>query len=131
MFENILYNYFNIWEEYNMPFIGSKVTVNISKKKEEIIKAKLGKAISLIKGKQEQFLMVGFEEKYNLYFAGEKLEKGAFIEIKIFGSASKEEYDNLTAEVCNIFNEELEIPKDKIYVKYEEISNWGWNGVNF
>ena len=49
-----------------MPFIGSKVTVNISKKKEEIIKAKLGKAISLIKGKQEQFLMVGFEEKYNL-----------------------------------------------------------------
>lgn len=114
-----------------MPFIGSKVTVKISPEKEEIIKAKLGKAISLIKRKAETFLMVGFEDEYKLYFAGEKLEKGAFVEIKIFGKANDEEYENLTAEVCNIYNEELGIPKNKIYVKYEEIDHWGWNGTNF
>lgn len=49
-----------------MPFIGSKVTVEITPEKEEIIKAKLGKAISLIKGKSETFLMLGFEDKYKL-----------------------------------------------------------------
>lgn len=114
-----------------MPFIGSKVTVEITPEKEEIIKAKLGKAINLIKGKSETFLMLGFEDNYKLYFAGEKLEKGAFVEIKIFGKASNEEYENLTAEVCNIYNEELGIPKNKIYVKYEEVNHWGWNGTNF
>jgi hypothetical protein len=27
--------------------------------------------------------------------------------------------------------EELEIQPDCIYVKYEEVSTWGWNGNNF
>lgn len=114
-----------------MPFIGSKVSVKISKEKEEIIKERLGKAIGLIPGKTESFLMLGFEDEYSLYFAGEKLEKGAFIEVKIFGKANKESYDKLTAEICNIYEEELGIPQHRIYVKYEEVSNWGWNGRNF
>lgn len=114
-----------------MPFIGSKVSVKISKEKEEVIKQKLGKAIELVPGKREAFLMVGFEDEYSLYFAGEKLEKGAFIEVKIFGSTTKEAYDTLTTEICNIYEEELGIPQNKIYIKYEEVQNWGWNGCNF
>ena len=114
-----------------MPFIGSKVTVKVSKDKEEIIKKKLGEAIQLIPGKSETFLMVGFEEEYSLYLGGEKLEKGAFIEVKIFGKASKDAYDKLTAAICNIYEEELGIPQNKIYIKYEEVENWGWNGSNF
>jgi phenylpyruvate tautomerase PptA (4-oxalocrotonate tautomerase family) len=114
-----------------MPFIGSKVSVKTSKEKEENIKKRLGEAIELIPGKSETFLMVGFEDEYSLYFSGEKLEKGAFIEVKIFGKTSKEAYDNLTAEICNIYEDELGIPQNKIYVKYEEVENWGWNGRNF
>lgn len=114
-----------------MPFIGSKVTVKISEEKEEIIKKKLGEAIQLIPGKSETFLMVGFEDEYSLYLGGEKLEKGAFVEIKIFGKANKDDYAKLTGEVCRIYEEELQIPKNKIYVKYEEVENWGWNGSNF
>ena len=114
-----------------MPFIGSKISMKISSEKEEIIKKKLGKAIELIPGKSETFLMVGFEDEYSLYLAGEKLEKGAFIEVKVFGKASKDAYSNLTAEICKIYEEELEIPQNKIYVKYEEVENWGWNGRNF
>lgn len=118
-------------EDYGMPFIGSKVTVKISKENKEIIKRRLGEAIELVPGKSERFLMLGFEEEYSLFFSGEELEKGAFIEVKIFGKASKESYDKLTAAICLIYEEELGIPQNKIYVKYEEIENWGWNGNNF
>ena len=45
-----------------MPFIGSRVTVKISPEKEEIIKKRLGKAIELLPGKSESFVMVGFED---------------------------------------------------------------------
>ena len=114
-----------------MPFIGSKVTIKLSPEKEEAVKKRLGKAIELIPGKSETYLMVGFEDEYKLYFKGEKLEKGAFIEIKVFGKVSKEAFDKMTAEVCTIFEEELGIPQNKIYVKYEEVENWGWNGKNF
>ena len=61
-----------------MPFINSKITVKLSDEKKEAIKTKLGEAVQLI-GKPESFLMVGFEDEYCLYFAGEKLEKGAFV----------------------------------------------------
>ena len=114
-----------------MPFIGTKITVKLSKEKEEIIKKRLGEAIELIPGKSETFLMVGFEDEYSLYLGGEKLEKGAFIEVKVFGKASKEAFSALTKEICSIYEEELQIPQDKIYVKYEEVENWGWNGSNF
>lgn len=114
-----------------MPFINSKVTVKLSEEKKEVLKSKLGKAIALIPGKSEQWLMVGFEDEYSLYFRGEACEKAAFVDIKIFGAASKEAYDALTKEVCAIFEEELGIPGDKLYVTYEEVHNWGYDGMNF
>ena len=114
-----------------MPFINAKISVKLTKEKEQIVKEKLGKAIELIEGKTEEWLMIGFEDNHKLYFKGEELEKGAFIEIKIFGQASKESYDKLTVEVCNIFHSELDIPANKIYVVYDEVKTWGWNGMNF
>lgn len=114
-----------------MPFINSKVSVRLSKTQKDVLKEKLGKAIEFIPGKSENWLMVGFEDNYCLYFKGEDFEKIAFIEVKIFGTASANDYNKLTEEICNIYYEELEIPKDKIYIKYEEVKYWGWNGRNF
>jgi phenylpyruvate tautomerase PptA (4-oxalocrotonate tautomerase family) len=114
-----------------MPFINSKISIKMSDEEKDIIKTKLGCAIELIPGKSENWLMIGFDDNYSLYFKGQPFEKIAYIEVKTFGSASKEAYSMLTNKICNIYNEVLGIPKDRIYVKYEEVSNWGWNGENF
>ncbi|MDO5518653.1 MAG: phenylpyruvate tautomerase MIF-related protein [Clostridium sp.] len=114
-----------------MPFIGSRVTVKLTPEKEEVLKQRLAKAADSILGKKEEYLMIGFEDEYELYFGGEKLEKGAFIEVKICGQVRKRSFNEMTAEVCRIYEEELGIPQDKIYVKYEEVENWGWNGSDF
>lgn len=114
-----------------MPFINSKVTVKLTDEKKDVIKKKLGEAISIIPGKSESWLMVGFEDEYTLYFKGNQNAPAAFVEVKIFGSASHNAYNQLTARICSIFNSELGIPEDRIYVKYEEVSEWGWNGSNF
>lgn len=114
-----------------MPFINSKVSVALTEEKKESIKTKLGQAISLIPGKSESWLMVGFEDQCSLYFRGAKEEKVAFVEVKIFGAASKSALGALTKAICDIYKEELGIDGDKVYVKYEEVSHWGWNGSNF
>lgn len=114
-----------------MPFINSKVSVSMSIEQKEEIKEKLGKVISIIPGKSEAWLMLGFEDNYSLYFKGQANEKLAFIEVKIFGSAEKAAYNKLTAAICNIYKDVLGIEADHIYVKYEEVHNWGWNGGNF
>ena len=114
-----------------MPFINAKVTVKMSEEKKEAVKKKLGEAISVIPGKSEQWLMVGFEDSYDLYFQGNKNAESAFIEVKIFGRASSEVYNKMTGVISDIFEEELGISSNRIYVKYEEVSEWGWNGSNF
>ena len=113
-----------------MPFIDSKVTVKLTEEKKEAIKAKLGKAVSLLH-KGESYLMVGFQDEYSLYFAGKKLEKGAYVEVSLYGSASASDYSRMTGEICRILSEELSIPANAVYVTYHGLSDWGWNGRNF
>ncbi len=114
-----------------MPFINSKVSVKLDSAKKEELKSALGKIIETIPGKSEAWLMVGFEDNYSLYFKGNNSAESAFIDVKLFGSASRETYNNLTSKICSLFNESLNIPKDRIYVTYEEVENWGYNGSNF
>ncbi|WP_069999848.1 phenylpyruvate tautomerase MIF-related protein [Cellulosilyticum sp. I15G10I2] len=114
-----------------MPYIDSKVTTPLTEQKKEILKQELGKIITLIPGKSENYLMLGFEDNYSLYFKGMKLDFGAFIEVKIFGAAPKAALDKVTQEICALYLRELDIPSDCIYIKYEEVSAWGFDGRNF
>jgi len=113
-----------------MPFIDSKITLSVSKEKEESIKSQLGQAISAL-GKSENFLMVGFDDEYTLYMGGKKLEKGAFVSVSLFGSASSAAYEKMTEEICSLYEKELGIPGNAVYVTYTGVSDWGWNGRNF
>lgn len=114
-----------------MPFINSKVNIPLSEGEKDTLKTKLGQAISLIPGKSESWLMVGFEDNCSLYFKGKNNTRLAFIEVKIFGHPSGRDYDRLTTEITRIYKEVLGIAQDKIYIKYEEADHWGWNGGNF
>lgn len=113
-----------------MPFIDSKVTVTLTKDKKESIKARLGQAVSILH-KSEAYLMVGFEDDYDLYMGGNKLEKGAYVSVSLFGSASSADYEKMTGAICEILQDELSIPGDKVYVTYHGVNDWGWNGRNF
>lgn len=113
-----------------MPFINSKVSVAMTEQQKESVKAKLGRAISLIPGKSEHWLMVGFEDQYDLYFQGNQDAPTAFVEVKLFGKGSPGIFEDMTQAICGILNEELAIPENRIYVKYEEVPYWGWNGGN-
>lgn len=113
-----------------MPFIGMKTNLEVSKEKEISIKQKFGKAIELVPGKSEGWLMVSLEQNCILYFKGQTEQGIAFVEIKLFGSSNSEVYNKLTAAVTKIIHEELDIAPNQIYVKYEEVKYWGWNGGN-
>ncbi len=113
-----------------MPFIDSKITLTVPQDKRDIIKSELGKAISLL-NKPESFLMIGIEDNYDLYMAGNKLDKGAYVAVSLLGKASKSAYDEMTARICELYERELGIPGKSVYVSYHEINDWGWNGKNF
>lgn len=114
-----------------MPYIDLKTTAKVTKEKEIALKAAFGKAIELIPGKSERWLMVKLEDGCKMFLAGDNKDEIAMVEIDIFGSTTNAAYDALTEKVCTVLNDELSIKKDKIYVKYREVDHWGWNGENF
>ena len=67
-----------------MPYINTKTNIAITKLQEEEIKSRLGQAVSCL-GKSERYLMVNMENHCRLYFAGDKTEPVAFVEVRLFG----------------------------------------------
>ena len=86
-----------------MPFIDSKITVSLTPEKEEAIKTKLGEAIQIL-NKSETYLMVGFEDNYDLYMGGSKLDKGAYVSVSLFGQSSPSAYSEMTKVICDILS---------------------------
>ncbi len=113
-----------------MPFIQTQVSISVTKEQEEKLKERLGQAITVI-GKSETWLMIRLEDNCRLFFQGEKSEKIAFVEIKLYGKADRQSYEEMTKRVSDIFEEVLDIPKNKLYVTYQEYRHWGFNGSNF
>ena len=113
-----------------MPMIEAKVTVNLPEEKRNVLKAELGKAITII-GKPESYLMINLIDKQDLYFVGKKLEKGAYVEVKVLGKADPSKTNEMTARLCDVFESILGIPQDAVYISYWGTDFWGWNGSNF
>lgn len=81
-----------------MPFINVKVSVPLTEEKRIAVKAALGQSIAVM-GKSEDYLMVGFEENVPLYFAGEKEEKCAFVDVRVFGTVDPKQADEMTRPI--------------------------------
>lgn len=114
-----------------MPFIDVKTSAQLNSDKIEQIKSELGRAISLIPGKSENWLMVNIADNCSLYFKGADSKNTAFVNVSVFGETSKANCENLTAEICKILENSADIPSDRVYVKFEFSDLWGYNGFMF
>lgn len=114
-----------------MPFINVKTSRELTAEKVEAVKSELGKAIALIPGKSEAWLMVKVDDGCKLYFKGTDNKNTAYVEVSIFGSTSKENCEALTGRICEILSDIADIPSDRTYVKFEFSDLWGYNGFMF
>lgn len=112
-----------------MPFIKAKISCSVSQEQELKLKTGMGKAIELVPGKSEEYLLLEFEDMRRLWLRGKNDEPIAYIEAAIFGNESHYGYDVFTAEVTSLFSNVLSIRPDHIYIKYEDITAWGVQGI--
>lgn len=113
-----------------MPFINVKTNVSVSQESAADIKQGLGLAITAIPGKTEDWLMVGIEPDYMLWFKGTS-EPAAMVDVSLYGDASHNAKTTLTSHITGLLTDKLGISSDRVYVKYHETDSWGWNGSNF
>ena len=110
-----------------MPFIDLRTTVPAAPAQREALKTAFGQAITALH-KTETYLMVSIQDSCELWLGGEKLDKGAYVAVSLYGSASSADYNRMTGLVCNILAEHLGLPPKSVYVTYHPVSDWGWNG---
>ena len=84
-----------------MPFIDAKLTVPVDAAQKEALKTAFGKAIPTLH-KTETYLMVGIQDSCDLWMAGQKLTKGAYVSVSLYGHASPADYNAMTGKICAI-----------------------------
>ena len=113
-----------------MPFIRATTNVKIEKKNEIAIKEDFGKAISLVSGKAECYLMIELSGERFMAYQGDEKTPLAMVEVQLLGECDSDELDLLTAAISESLNARLGIPKDRIYVNHSFYEYWGVGGHN-
>lgn len=113
-----------------MPYIKTTTTAKINNEKKQALTEAFGKAIELIPGKSERWLMLGFSGDTPMALGGDSESGAAIMEVQLLGAAERTHLDALTAELTKILSDALGISKDRIYVNYTSFDTWGWNGEN-
>lgn len=114
-----------------MPYIEAKLSLNLSQSQKDDLQKKLTDVVSSAFAKPQAYIMAGIEDGKSLYVGAKQIEKGAYIAIRLLGTASKSSCQNLTKEICVILQKDYAIPPSSVYVTYHPVDLWGWNGSMF
>ena len=114
-----------------MPFIMSKVNVPVDAVQEVKLKSRLGKAIELLPGLSEKYLLAGFESDCHFYLRGDKNQSVAYVEVSVFGNENHLGCEDFSLAVTKIFVDVLNIPPQNVYIKFSDIAAWSVGGKFF
>jgi len=114
-----------------MPCIQTTTSVSVSDAQKSLLQSRFGKAIEIFPGKTERWLMLTLADNTPVCMAGDGETPAAFVEVSLVGKSDRAHFERMTAEICGILQDVLSIRPDRVYVKYEEVAHWGWNGGNF
>lgn len=116
-----------------MPVIHTYSSTAIPDDAREALKTTWGKAIEAVPGKSEAWLMCIFEENVPMYHAGTDDAPVAYVTVDVFarGAVDPSAWRQMTPTICDALHEQLGVDPARVYVKYGESANFGWNGMNF
>ncbi len=113
-----------------MPFIRTTTNATITKEKELLLKQDFGKAISLVSGKAECYLMLAFEGDVPMAYQGDNVTPTAMVEVQLLGESDPGELDMLTAALTESLGRILGIDPTRVYVNHSFYKYWGVGGQN-
>ena len=114
-----------------MPFIEAKVSISLNDDQKSLLQKKLSEAVSQHLSKPTTYIMSEISDNSSLYMANNKMEKGAYISVRLLGGTTKDKCAGLTKDICNILKSDYDIDGSNVYVSYHPVELWGWNNMMF
>ena len=112
-----------------MPMINLQVSAALSSEEKDNIVKELGQLISLMPGRSEKHLMVGIKDGYTHYLAGQKLDRAAFLDLRLLGRESEAGQEQFVVKAQEALSRLLNIPVGNIYTNILEMPHWGARGI--
>lgn len=114
-----------------MPYLKLNTNKSISTEEAPQLLRQLSQHIATETGKPERYVMIDLEGDKTMLFAGGNGPL-AFIECKSIGLSSAQS-KSLAASLCQILENTLHIPPDRVYIEFSNCpaEYWGWNKSTF
>jgi phenylpyruvate tautomerase PptA (4-oxalocrotonate tautomerase family) len=109
-----------------MPYINVSTSAKV-KHKDKLLE-EISILISSLTNKSKRFVMAKIDDDCQMYFDDDT--PSCFLEIKSIGSLNP---SGMAKPISEFVYEKMGIPKDKIYISFEDVpaSLWAWNGRTF
>ena len=115
-----------------MPLLKLETTVPLTDDKQSVLLAALSKIVAETIGKPRGVHVMVVVRPAEMLMSGKPGET-AFVDVRSIGGLSGDVCRKLSQNICDLLNDSLAVPKDRIYLNFTELkaSNWGWNGNSF
>ncbi len=114
-----------------MPYIQARLSIQTNEQQRTALQSKLTDIIAEAFSKPKAYIMTEIEDGCSLYMSGNKLEKGAYIAVRLLGTATRDKCNMITKKVCDILSSEYGINSANVYITFHPVELWGWNGMMF
>jgi phenylpyruvate tautomerase PptA (4-oxalocrotonate tautomerase family) len=114
-----------------MPFIQVRLCASIDDSQKNDLQEKLSNVVSAALSKPQAYIMSEITGGCSLYMNSKSLDNGAYIAISFLGKTAKVVCSDLTNKICDILSASLEIDPSQVYITYNPLELWGWNGIMF
>lgn len=115
-----------------MPFLKIQINHAVDPSTAEGLLTKASRLMAEKLGKPESYVMVQLQKESSMLFAGSNAPL-AYLELKSIGLPNSSSTSDLSSALCTLIEQELSIPKDRIYIEFANSPRdmWGWNGGTF
>ena len=114
-----------------MPYLKIQTNSPVPESRQDALLSEASQLVSRLLGKDERYFMGTIQADQPMIFGGSR-DPLAFLELKALGLPTANTSD-LSAALCTLISDTLEIPAERIYVEFGNVSRgmWGWNGGVF
>ena len=111
-----------------MPYLLLNTSKTLTTEQRETVKAELGKLISILPDKSEEYLMLDFSEGRPMYFRGLPADSYAFIELRLWGKSPPQAKKQFVQQVFRLMDHVLGIKENDLFINVLEFDDWGFAG---
>lgn len=111
-----------------MPYISVNTTLALSEEQKDAVKTALGQCITILPKKTEKVLMVDISDNHTMYFGGERQEKLAFIDVRMYGDTDFDCKKRFTEAVFASICETSGLAPNQIFMTIMPFQEWGSGG---